>query len=802
MTILYSWLKEFVEFDYTPAELQERLTMLGLEVAGVERIGGAPASLDGVVVGEVLSAEKHPNADRLRICQVDLGQGEPVQIVCGAPNVAAGQKVPVATIGTTLQPWGKGPEAAFEIKEGKIRGERSAGMICAEDELGLGPGHDGILVLDPALVPGTPFASTLDLQEDYVLEVELTPNRVDAASHYGVARDLAALLRKPVRLPDPGIDPASLSRPNPIPVSIQDGSRCKRYSSIHIEGVTVAESPAWLRQRIEAIGLRPINNIVDVTNYVLHELGHPLHAFDAGQLRGGQIVVRTPAGDEPFVTLDQTERTLKAGEDLMICDAERPLCIAGVMGGLNSGVTAETRSIFLESAYFEPGTVRRSARRMGLSTDSSWRFERGADPNMTVTAALRAAGLILQVAGGTASQVSDVRLADFPPKPVALSVSKAHRLIGKAIPREEIIGILRALEIGVEEDAGGDLLHLLVPPYRVDVHRDVDVLEDLLRVYGYNSVEIPALMSQTLVFRQRQDRFRLRELYASQLSAAGFYEILNNSLTRKSLGNESAVHLLNPLSEDLGIMRQSMLHGVLETLRHNQNRQEEDLAVYEFGKTYARTEHGFREHEWMALAVSGLRHPMHWEVKPGASGLGTVAREAERILRWFGLSGELAECEDPEFDYGMQVITGGRQLLRYGKTAGALAKRYDLRQDVYYLLLDWEYLLECYSTADPQYQEIPLYPMVQRDLSLLLDRGVPFAELRRLAQAAAPELIRSARLHDVYQGKNIPEGKKSYLISLELRDSRQTLSDKQVDQAMQQVIAALKRGAGAEIRTS
>ncbi|GAB4421152.1 MAG: phenylalanine--tRNA ligase subunit beta [Bacteroidia bacterium] len=799
MKISYNWLKEFLDFDHTPEQLQYALTMLGLEVGSIERVGGSGHALEGVVVGWVRSVRQHPDADRLRLCRVDVGGPELLDIVCGASNVAEGQKVPVATAGAVLHPTGS--DKPLKIKEGKIRGEVSMGMICAEDELGLGTSHEGIMVLDPSWAPGTPFAKVLDKDSDTILEVDLTPNRVDAASHFGVARDLGATLRRSPRLPARMLDPTTLDLPHPIPVTIADPDRCKRYTSIYIEGVTVADSPDWLQQRLRAIGLRPINNVVDITNYVLHELGHPLHAFDADQLEGRAVVVRTLAAGETFQTLDGVDRALLPGEDLMICDAGRPLCIAGVMGGSNSGVTAQTRNIFLESAYFDAGTVRRTAKRLGISTDSSFRFERGADPHMTLTAALRAAALIVDLAGGRASQVSDQQtVADFPPFELSLSVAKAHRLIGKAIDRDEIVGILQALEIGVEADPDGDRLHLRVPPYRVDVQRDVDVLEDLLRVYGYNHVELPGSFSGTLSFRAYQDRFRLRERYANALSANGYYEILTNSLVSRALGDDKAVPILNPLSEDLGIMRQSMLPGALDVLRYNQNRQQETLAFYEFGKTYRQWGAEYEEKEWLAITVAGTRHPMHWEQKAPGVSLATLTREVERIQAWFGFAGKLREVAHPEFDYGMELVYDGRVLLRYGRVAGELSARYDLRSEAFHLVADWPALADLAFRGLPTFRDIPLYPSIRRDVSLLVPTAATFGHISEVVSQANPRMIRAIDLHDIYRGPNIPEGQKSYLISIELRDDKKTLEDSVADKVMQRVYQLLEQQAGATIR--
>ena len=627
MDISYNWLKTYVTLTESPDEVAARLVSLGLEVEHTHLTGGSAHAFDGIVVGEVLSAVQHPNADRLRVCMVNLGQGDPVQIVCGAPNVAAGQKVPVATVGSTVHPTEGEP---LKIKKGKIRGEESNGMICAEDELGIGTSHDGILVLDPALVPGTPFIQTLQQDTDAVFEIGLTPNRVDAASHYGVARDLAASYGTQARLPEITVTPGA--EPGPVTVSVLDPERCQRYTSLYISGVTVQESPEWLKKRLESIGLRPRNNVVDITNFVLHECGQPLHAFDAAHLSGGRIIVRTPDADEEFVTLDGTTRILRAGEDLVICDAHKPVCIAGVMGGQNSGVTETTTNIFLESAYFSPSTVRKTARRLGISSDSSFRFERGADPNMTQYAALRAASLIVELAGGTVSAVSDWKTKDFAPHEVTISLNKLRIIIGKALSDEQILGILHGLEI--ETSGEGDTITCLVPAYRVDVTRAQDIAEEVLRVYGYNNVEIPSSLHHTLDFDQHADPFGLRQRYCDFLSATGYYEVLNNSLIPGAWGGEKAVPLQNPLSEELNVMRTSLVPGLLETLAFNQNRQAADLKLYEYGKTYHRTANGHDEQEWIVLAVAGNQHAPHWGSKPGKSSLFTLTREVERLMSW------------------------------------------------------------------------------------------------------------------------------------------------------------------------
>jgi len=797
MKISYNWLKTYLDFPYSPEELSDILTQLGLEVSGVEKTGGLPHDLEGVVVGLVESVAPHPNADRLKVCEVNIGQTEPLHIVCGAPNVATGQKVPVATVGTTLHPYGGKP---IKIKKGKIRGEESMGMICAEDELGLGPEHEGIMVLDAGLEVGTSFKESLQTEEDYVIEIDLTPNRIDAASHYGVARDLAAYMRTRARLPQISLDPARLTRPNPIPVTVENPELCKRYVSVYIEGVQVTDSPEWMQKRLKAIGLRPINNIVDITNYVLMELGQPMHAFDADQLQGGQIIVKTLPKDQPFITLDEQERQLLAGQDLMICDAERPLCIGGIMGGINSGVTHNTRNVFLEVAYFDPGTVRRTSKRLGINSDSSFRYERGADPNMPPLAALRAASLMAEITGGTPSQIVDLKLSDFPPYEVDLSIQHTNRLIGKELSKAEIVEILSALEIKVEERPDGDTLHLQVPPYRVDVQRPQDVIEEVLRVHGYNQVEVPSRLNASINFRQYKDRFGLRSRYADYLSANGYYEILTNSLVGPQEDAKEAVKMVNPLSEEQSSLRTNMLPGMLEVIRYNQNRQEEDLALYEFGKTYHKRGEDYEEREWLTLAVTGRRHPKHWQIDNGKVSLFTLTKEAERLQRWFRLDAKVRETQYPDFDYGLELVHQGRVLARYGKVKSALTQAYDIRNEVFFMLIDLQPLLEHYFQTAITFEPIPMFPAIRRDISLLIDRSVSFAQIQQVIQQANPRLIRAIELHDVYKGKGIPQGKKSYLVSILLRDDKKTLEDATADKVCTRVYQLLEKQLGAEIR--
>ena len=798
MKISYSWLQDYIDFEYTADKLSHILTMLGLEVGGLERLGRAPETLEGVLVGKVLSAEKHPNADRLKVCQVDVGGEEPLHIVCGAPNVAAGQKVPVATVGTTLHPFEGKP---FKIKKGKIRGEVSQGMICAEDELGLGSDHEGILVLDEQLPVGSPFAESLQEQVDYQIEIDLTPNRIDGVSHYGVARDLGAFMRKKPQMPPISIDPQKLTQKNPITIEIIDEDKCHAFAGIYVEGVQIKESPEWLKKRLESIGLRPINNVVDITNYVMMELGQPLHAYDADTLKGQQIIVKTMAKDTTFTTLDKVERKILAKEDLMICDAEGMLGIGGIMGGLSSGVTEKTQNILLEAAYFDPGSVRKTSKRLGLHTDAAFRFERGVDPHMNAIAVLRAASLVVELAGGNPSKLTDIRTREFPHFEVDLSIKRANTLYGKKIPKKTQIEILEALEIQVEEDPKDvDLLHLKVPPYRVDVQRPHDIMEEILRVYGYNQVEVPEKVNLSLSYQDGIDAYQLRERYSDYLAANGFYETLTNSLVSQELGDKYAVPMLNPLSEDLAILRQSMLPSVLESIRFNQNRQNENLKFFEFGRTYGKYGEEYREEDWLVMVISGKQHAPHWENKPAAVNLFTLTREVDRLRSLFKLKGELQPIEHPELTYGLELVSHQEQLLYYGRVKEEWQEKYDIRNEVFYLCAHWPKLVKHYTDTEITYEDIPMYPSIRRDLSLLLDEMQSFVEIKQCIQKANPKLIKSIELHDIYLGKGIPEGKKSYLVSIVLRDDKKTLEDKSADKVIGRVLNLLDKEMGIGLR--
>lgn len=828
MNVSYKWLSEYLPIGMTAEELAADLTSIGLETGTIERVESVRGGLRGIVIGRVLTCVEHPDSDHLHITTVDLGGDAPVQIVCGAPNVAAGQTVVVATVGTTLY----SPEGEeFKIKKSKIRGVESFGMICAEDEIGIGASHDGIIVLpDGAAAPGTPAADYYRLSDDYVLEVDLTPNRIDAASHYGVARDLHAFLRC-----HSGANAPALTRPEVsdvpqagpgkgVEVSVEAPEACTRYSGITIEGVHVAESPEWLKERLTAIGLRPINNVVDITNYILHGFGQPLHCFDRADIHGDRIVVRKARGGEKFVTLDETEHTLD-GADLMICDAERPLCIAGVMGGLNSGVTEKTTSVFLESACFNPTSVRRTARRHGISTDSSFRFERGVDPNGTLYAMRLAAKLVMELAGGhIVGHETDIYPEPVAPYPVTLSHGQITRLLGQEIPAATVTTILDALEIKTvahtPEDGG--TLSLEVPTYRVDVRRPCDVIEDILRIYGYNKIAIPQALHASVSFKTAVDAADdLRHLVADNLSGAGWYEILNNSLTARAYYDgletwpaESCVSLLNPLSQDLGVMRQTLLFGGLETLAHNINRRAADMACYEFGNVYSLTgaeateDHllkPYREGSRLGMWITGRARQDSWTGAGADATFFDLKAAVANVLARIGLDPAETQVRATErhdvYSDALTVLTrNGKELGTMGILNGEILRRAGIKQPVYFAEFDWDALTALAAKRKTTFAPLPKTQAVRRDLALLLDEGVTFADVERVVRQSEKKLLRQVSLFDVYQGKGLPEGKKSYAIAILLRDDEKTLQDKAIDAVMNKVIANLKKQLGAELR--
>ncbi len=820
MTISYNWLSEYIKCGLSPEEMAVILTDIGLEVDSLEKKEAVRGGLEGVVVGQVLTCEKHPDADKLKVTTVDVGAGEPLQIVCGAPNVAAGLKVLVATVNTTLYP--TGATEGFKIKKSKIRGMESLGMICAEDELGIGESHEGIMVLDTVAANGTPASQVLELGDDYIIEIGLTPNRSDAASHYGVARDLAAYLKahgKPCELTLPPVDGFAVGeRGREVAVEVLEGEGAPRYTGVTITGIKIAPSPEWLQNHLRAIGLNPKNNVVDITNFVLHEVGQPLHAFDADKVKGDRIVVRTVPDGTKFTTLDETEREL-SGEDLMICNAEDAMCIAGVFGGLESGVSDRTTAVFLESAYFSPKWVRRTARRHGLSTDSSFRFERGADPDMAIYALKRAALLIREYAGGNiSSDITDIYPRPVEPFRFELRTDYMTRLIGKQIPLQTVRDILAALDVKIEgEDEG--VLKVAVPPFRVDVQRPADLVEDILRIYGYNNVDIPEHVNSTLSYPPTPNVDKLRNMVADTLSAQGFAEAMSNSLTRSSYYADSAsfpesgcVRMLNPLSADLNVMRQTLLFGMLEAIELNANRRNPDLRLYEFGNCYkylpAKRDDGglapYRETNTLAVAVCGLRHQPTWNEPERRSDFFTLRAVAELLLKRFGLDIYKLDTRPYEGDqYGeaIEVVLNGKPLMQLGAVADKYLRRFSLGQPVYFMEMDFGHLLKSTRKQAVKVEELSKYPEVRRDLALLVDKGTTFASLRGAALQAERKLLTHVSLFDVYEGDKLPAGKKSYALSFIIEDKTRTLQDKDIDRIMNNIIGRLEKECGAQVRS-
>jgi phenylalanyl-tRNA synthetase beta chain len=810
MKISFNWLRQYIDGSFSAAEAAALLTAGGLEVEHTERFESLKGGLEGLVVGEVRTREKHPGADRLNVTTVDIGRPALLQIVCGAANVAAGQKVVVATDGAKLYPVAGEP---FVIKKSKIRGEASEGMICAEDEIGLGTSHDGILVLDPATPVGMPAKDYFKIETDEVFEVGLTPNRADAASHLGVARDLVSLLRHAgepraaaLKLPAVEAFPVGVSG-TPVTVSVEDPAACPRYSSVCISGITVKESPAWIINRLQAIGLRPINNIVDITNYILHELGQPLHAFDADKIKGSQVIVKKCAAGTKFTTLDGVERSL-SGEELMICNAQEPMCIAGVFGGAGSGVTGQTTSVFLESAWFNAVSIRKASRHHGLKTDASFRFERGTDPDITVFALKRAALLICELAGGKiSSEITDLYPVPAQAFKVPFAFSSCDRLIGKKIDHDSIRSILRSLDIQIESDSNDTLL-LAVPPRKVDVSRECDVVEEVLRIYGYNNVEIPPHVHSSLSYTPRPDKVRMERIVADMLSSGGFSEIVCNSLTKGSYytGNAAfdaghSVELLNPLSSDLNVMRQSMLYGGLEVIAYNQNHRQADLKLYEFGKTYIRSEKGFHETVNLSLFVSGRKMPESWNTANDTAGFYYLKACVSGILLRLGLSiSSVAEVSDELFSASLVIECNKRKVAQLGILRKTTVKQADASGEVLYANLNWDQVLAALPKKDIQYADIPKFPAVRRDLALVLDRKVRFSEVEQLAYQYEKAMLKGVTLFDVYEGEKLGADKKSYAVSFVLQDESATLTDKQIEKIMEKLIKAYTEKLGASIR--
>ncbi|MBO0329666.1 phenylalanine--tRNA ligase subunit beta [[Muricauda] lutisoli] len=803
MKISYNWLKQFLQIDWDAQKTGELLTDLGLEVEGISEFESVKGGLKGIVVGHVLTCVKHPNADRLKLTTVDIGQEAPVQIVCGAPNVAAGQKVPVATIGTTL--YTKEGEA-WVIKKGKIRGEVSQGMICAEDEIGVGESHDGIMVLNEELTPGTPCSKVFEIENDEVFEIGLTPNRADAMSHFGVARDLkAGLEQKEIQkeLVTPSVSNFSIdNRSLKVDVEVMDSDLAPRYCGVTISNLLVQDSPDWLKNRLKAIGLTPINNVVDVTNYVLHELGQPLHAFDASKIKGNKVEVKTlPAGTK-FTTLDEVERELHE-DDLMICDAEKPMCIAGVFGGIHSGVTEHTTSIFLESAYFDPVSIRKTAKRHGLNTDASFRFERGIDINVTKYALKRAALLIKEIAGGyITSEIADL----FPKKPqerqVFLTFSKINSLIGQEIPQDTIKSILSSLEIRINNVTESGL-GLTIPTYRVDVTREVDVIEEILRVFGYNNIDFKEKLNASIAKTSRFENYRIQDVIGSMLASKGFYEIMTNSLVSSEItsDDDSAVQMMNPLSSDLSVLRTSMLHSGLQTVSYNHNRQKTDLKLFEFGKTYHKVSGQHKEKQHLAIFISGDRKQNSWAVASKKSEFFYLKGIVDNVFERLGLRDiDTKPLSEPDYAEGISYVKNNTTMVSLGLVGKAALKQLDIKQEVFYADLNWDAILESVSTQNVAFKEIPKFPEVTRDFALLLDDSVSFQKVYDIAWNTEKKLLKKVNLFDVYTGENLPEGKKSYAVSFTLMDEKKTLTDKQIDKIMGKLLAQYQKELGAELR--
>lgn len=820
MNISYNWLKQYINLDIEPEEVSKILTSIGLEVGGVEEVQTIKGGLEGLVVGEVLSADNHPDSDHLHIAKVNIGSGEPLQIVCGAANCRAGIKTIVATIGTKLY---SGDEC-FTIKKSKLRGVESHGMLCAEDEIGTGTSHDGIIELPAEAVVGTLAKDYYNVKSDYVIEVDITPNRIDATSHYGVARDLAAYfaLHNPAyKLTKPDVSAFKVENNDlPIKVTVENTEACPRYSGVSISGVTVKESPEWLQNALRTIGLRPINNVVDVTNYVLHSMGQPMHAFDADKISGKHLIVKNLADGTKFTTLDGVERTLNAA-DLMICDEKGGMCIAGVFGGLDSGVTETTKNVFLESAYFNPVSVRKTARRHGLNTDASFRYERGCDPNNTIYILHFAALLVKEVAGGSiSSEVFDNYPTPVAPFPVELTYERINSLIGKEITKDEVKTILKGLEIEVKAESD-TTLSLAVPTYRVDVQRDVDVIEDLLRIYGYNNVLPGTSLKASISYSTRPNSYKLQNLVSEQLTGCGFNEILNNSLTKSAYYEElaclpqaNAIMLMNPLSADLNCMRQTLLFGGLESIAYNVNRKNGNIKFYEFGNCYffdAKKEQTaeaplkpYSESYHLGIWVAGNKTEQSWVAKQEKSSFYQLRAYVDNILARMGLNMKrlvYGGYTDDLLSEGLSIYTPtGKQLGVMGVVDAKQRKRFGIDDEVYYADINWNAVLSEIKNFRVAYTDISKYPEVKRDLALLIDKSVEFAQIAKIANETEKKLLKYVYLFDVYEGKNLEANKKSYAISFILQDENKTLTDNQIDGIMKKLIKNYEEKLGAKIR--
>jgi phenylalanyl-tRNA synthetase beta chain len=818
MKISYNWVKDYLNIDLAPDRVAEILTGIGLEIEGMDKWVSVKGGLEGVVIGEVLTCKKHPDADKLSVTTVDIGASQPLQIVCGAPNVAAGQKVPVATIGTVVF---KGEES-LEIKKSKIRGELSEGMICAEDELGLGNSHDGVMVLDDDAIPGTAAGKYFNIETDFVFEIGLTPNRIDSGSHFGVARDLAAYLNLNeglnFRASMPSVTNFKTDNyDNVYEIIIENTTDCPRYTGITISGITIKESPGWLKNKLRAVGLNPINNVVDITNFVQHEIGQPLHAFDADKIEGKKIIIGNLSDKSRFITLDETERNLSSG-DLMICNSSEGMCIAGVFGGIKSGVTASTKNIFLESAYFNPVAIRKTSKRHGLKTDASYRFERGADPNITTWALKRAIMLIKEVAGGSIS--SDI--VDVYPNPISsvmieVNFNNINRLIGKDIDPEVVTKILELLDFEIVIEYG-DSLTLKVPSYRVDVKKEADVIEEILRIYGYNNIDVSNHVNSTLSYPEKPDKEKIVNIISDLLCGNGFTEIMCNSLNPASwyeknadFNNEELVILANPLSSDLNAMRQSLLYGGLSSVIWNINRQIPDLKLYEFGhiyfyhkssQLYAKPEN-FTEKTALDLFLTGNTNRQSWNYKTNPTDFFNIKSSIEMIFSRLGIRPEnlaTGESDKKYFAESLTFLFNNKIIAEAGRISKKYLTQFDINQDVYYGHIEWDNLLKLIKTNSISFRELPKYPSVRRDLALLLDRSVKFSLIREIALQTEKNIIQDVNLFDVYESDSLGNNKKSYAVSFMLRDDLKTMTDKNIEKIMNNLIRAFEKELNALIR--
>lgn len=819
MKISYNWLKQYLNIDKSAEEVSKILTNTGLEVEGLQKVESVPGGLEGVVIGKVLTCEKHPNADKLSVTTVDVGNGDPVQIVCGAPNVAAGQTVPVATIGTTLYM----DDKPFEIKKAKMRGEVSEGMICAEDELGLGDAHDGIMVLNTDAKAGMLAKDYFNVEEDYVFEIGLTPNRTDGMSHLGVAKDLRAAINfleeKDLELQIPSVDDFKVDNTNhPVEVIIEDEQACPRYSGITVAEVKIEESPDWLKNRLNAIGVRPINNLVDISQYVLFETGQPLHFFDMQAIKNNVVRVKKLTEKSPFKTLDEVERKLSA-HDLMICNDKDPMCMAGVFGGIDSGVTGATKSVFIESAYFDAPTIRKTSKRHALQTDASFRFERGVDPEATIYALKRAVQLIKEIAGGkVSSEIVDNYPGQVKPNVVEITFDKVNTLIGKVINPEDILKILTLLEFKVIERKEEGLT-LEVPTYRVDVTREADVIEEILRIYGYNNIEFPEKLMTSLSYADKPEPDRVRNVVSDMLSSNGFYEVMNNSLTKASYTEHSEafdarsnVEILNPLSSELNVMRQSLLFGALESVAYNINRQNADLRFYEFGKVYALSPEkksekddlsGYIESQRLALTITGASDKESWRKAPAMTDFFEIKKMVYTVLERLGFEPSAIKEEYVSGEVmkeGLSLYYKKKEVASLGTVTKKWLKHFDIKQEVYYADINWDMMLSQIKSHQIVYQPVSRFPEVRRDLALLLDNTVTFAEVEAVARQYGGKYLKTVNLFDVYQGENLGKNKKSYAVSFILQNPDKTLKDKEIDKTMQKLIKAFEKQVGAEIR--